>query len=176
MTTLTPAEIDALIRNVPDFPRPGIQFKDITPLLGDPRGLPSMADHLSAPWAGAGITLVAGVEARGFLLAPLVASRLGVGMVPIRKPGKLPYLSAREEYALEYGTDSLEMHIDAVGPDDRVLIIDDVLATGGTAGAAARLVRGVGGVVVGAAFVIELSFLQGRTALSDVVVTSVLSY
>ena len=168
--------IDALIRDIADFPKPGILFKDITPLLGDPRGLSSVADHLSEPWMDRGITLVAGVEARGFLLAPMVAARIGVGMVPIRKPGKLPYASARQEYALEYGTDALEMHIDAVGVGDRVLVIDDVLATGGTAGAAVSLIRSVGGVVAGAAFVIELAFLEGRVALTDVEVTSVLRY
>ena len=173
---LTTLEIDALIRDVPDFPKPGILFKDITPLLSDPRGLSSLAHHLGEPWANAGITVVAGVEARGFLLAPLVAAQLGVGMIPIRKPGKLPYESARQEYALEYGTDALEMHIDAVRPTDRVLVIDDVLATGGTAGAAIGLIEGVGAVVAGAAFVIELTFLQGRTALADVVVTSVICY
>lgn len=173
---LSPAQLGDLIRDVPDFPKPGVVFKDITPLLADHRGLRSMAEHLCEPWLDAGVTLVAGVEARGFLLAPLVAARLGVGMIPIRKPGKLPWEATRKEYALEYGFDALEMHIDAVGPADRVLIIDDVLATGGTAAAAVGLIHDVGGTVAGAAFVIELGFLDGRSALSNVVVTSVLRY
>ena len=173
---LSTVELDALIRDVPDFPKPGVLFKDITPLLGEPRGLTSLAHHLSAPWQNLGVTHVAGVEARGFLIAPLVATQLGAGMIPIRKPGKLPWESSRREYALEYGTDALEMHLDAVGPGDRVLVVDDVLATGGTAAAAVGLVRDIGGTVIGAAFVIELAFLQGRDALADVVVTSVLCY
>ncbi len=174
--TLSVLELGGLVRDVPDFPKPGVLFRDITPVLAHRDGLNSMVEHLTAPWLNTGITLVAGVEARGFLLAPMVAAALGVGMVPIRKPGKLPWQSTRKEYALEYGTDALEMHIDAVAPTDRVLIIDDVLATGGTAAAAVGLVEECGGVVVGAAFVIELGFLSGRRALSEVIVTSVLCY
>jgi adenine phosphoribosyltransferase len=174
--TLSVHELGELIRDVPDFPKPGVLFRDITPVLAHREGLLSMVEHLTAPWLNAGITLVAGVEARGFLLAPMVAAALGVGMVPIRKPGKLPWQANRKEYALEYGTDALEMHIDAVVSTDRVLIIDDVLATGGTAAAAIGLVEECGGVVAGAAFVIELGFLSGRRTLSEVVVTSVLCY
>ena len=173
---MTPAEISILIRDVPDFPKPGILFKDLTPLLGNHAALASVVDLMCEPWAAAGCTKVAGVEARGFLLAPLVAQRLGVGMVPIRKPGKLPWRSLRVEYALEYGTDVLEMHDDAVGPADLVLVIDDVLATGGTATAAVQLVRGAGATVAGAAFAIELGFLNGRAALADVRVRAVLTY
>ena len=173
---LSVEELSGLVRDVADFPKPGVLFRDITPVLAHPQGLASMVEHLSAPWRNSGVTLVAGVEARGFLLAPMVAAALGVGMIPIRKPGKLPWHSTRKEYALEYGTDALEMHIDAVGPNDRVLIIDDVLATGGTAAAAIGLVQECGGLVAGAAFVIELGFLAGREALADTVVTSVLCY
>lgn len=174
--TLSLREMSGLVRDVADFPKPGVLFRDITPVLAHREGLHSMIEHLTVPWLNAGITLVAGVEARGFLLAPMVAASLGVGMVPIRKPGKLPWHSTRREYALEYGTDALEMHIDAVRPTDRVLIIDDVLATGGTAAAAVGLVRDCGGVVAGAAFVIELGSLAGRRLVSDVLVTSVLCY
>ena len=174
--TLNAHELSGLVRDVPDFPKPGVLFRDITPLLAHPDGLHSMVEHLTAPWLNAGITLVAGIEARGFLLAPMVASTLGVGMVPIRKPGKLPWHSVRKEYALEYGTDALEMHVDAVTGSDRVLIVDDVLATGGTAAAAVGLVEECGGVVAGAAFVIELGFLSGREALTGVLVTTVLCY
>ena len=173
---MTPSEISAFIRDVPDFPKPGVLFKDLTPLFANHRALTAVIDLMCEPWADAGCTMVAGVEARGFLLAPLVAQRLGVGMVPIRKPGKLPWRSRRIEYALEYGTDALEMHEDAVGPDDLVLIIDDVLATGGTATAAVQLVRNAGASVAGAAFAIELGFLNGRDALADVRVSAVVTY
>lgn len=168
-------DLRALIRDVPDFPKPGILFKDLTPLLARSDSLRATVDLLTAPWKGRGITVVAGIEARGFLLAPMVADRLGVGMVPLRKPGKLPWKVVAEEYALEYGTDKLEIHEDAIGPGERVLLVDDVLATGGTAGAGERLLRRCGGVVVGCAFVIELGFLQGRAALTSET-TSVLLY
>ena len=173
---MTPAGISALIRDVPDFPKAGIVFKDLTPMLASHEALASVVDLMCDPWIGTGCTTVAGVEARGFLLAPLVAQRLGVGMVPIRKPGKLPWRSRRVEYALEYGTDSLEMHEDAVGPGDIVLVIDDVLATGGTATAAVQLVRGAGATVAGAAFAIELGFLNGRASMADVRVSAVITY
>lgn len=163
------------IRDIPDFPKPGIVFKDLTPLLGDAASLVMTLDLLTSPWRDQGITVVAGIEARGFLLAPMVAERLGVGMVPLRKPGKLPWRTVAETYELEYGTDTLEVHEDAVTSSDRVLLIDDVLATGGTAGAAVRLLRRVGAEIVGCAFVIELGFLAGRGGL-DTAVTSVLEY
>ena len=163
------------IRDIADFPKPGITFKDLTPLLRDPVSLGLTLDLLTEPWRDRGITVIAGIEARGFLLAPMVAERLGVGMVPLRKPGKLPWRTVAETYNLEYGTDTLEIHEDAVTTADRVLLIDDVLATGGTAGAGIRLLRRVGADVVGCAFVIELGFLAGRGVL-DAPVTSVLEY
>jgi adenine phosphoribosyltransferase len=169
------ADLRALIRDVPDFPKPGILFKDLTPLLARSDSLRATVDLLTAPWQGRGVTVAAGIEARGFLLAPMVAERLGVGMVPLRKPGKLPWKVVAEEYALEYGTDKLEIHEDAIGVGDRVLLVDDVLATGGTAGAGERLLQRCGGEVVGCAFVIELGFLNGRQALTSES-TSVLLY
>ena len=156
------------IRDVPDFPKPGILFKDITTLIRDPRALTDALDLLTEPFVDRGITAVVGMESRGFIFGVPVAERLGVGFVPVRKPGKLPAETVREEYELEYGTDSLEMHKDAVGPGDRVLVVDDLLATGGTAEATVRMIRGVGAEVAGAAFVIELGFLDGRAKLADV--------
>ena len=163
------------IRDIADFPKPGVMFKDLTPLLRDASSLSLTLDLLAEPWRNHGITVIAGIEARGFLLAPMVAERLGVGMVPLRKPGKLPWRTVAETYDLEYGTDTLEIHEDAVTSADRVLLIDDVLATGGTACAGIRLLRRVGAEVAGCAFVIELGFLAGR-GLLDVPVTSVLEY
>jgi adenine phosphoribosyltransferase len=157
-----------LIRDVPDFPKPGILFKDITPLVRDAAGLRTALDLLAEPFAGAGATAVAGMESRGFIFGVPVAERLGLGFVPIRKPGKLPAAKVREEYALEYGTDALEMHADAVGEGDRVIVVDDLLATGGTAAAAVRMLRRVGAEVVAVAFVVELDFLSGRAKLTDV--------
>jgi adenine phosphoribosyltransferase len=151
-----------LIRDVPDFPKPGIIFKDITPLLRDPRGLDASVELLAEPFRGQRITSVAGIESRGFIFGSCVARILGAGFVPIRKPGKLPWTKRAHEYALEYGTDTLEIHDDALTPNDRVLVIDDVLATGGTLAAAAALVRGFDATLVGAATVIELAFLEGR--------------
>jgi len=161
-------QVKRLIRDVPDFPKPGILFKDITPLIRDAAGLKAVLDLLAEPYCGLGITAVAGMESRGFIFGVPVAERLGVGFVPIRKPGKLPAKALREEYALEYGTDALEMHEDAVGRDDNVLIVDDLLATGGTAAAAVRMIRRAGAKVAGVAFVIELDFLDGRKRLEDV--------
>ncbi len=155
----------AALRTIPDFPSPGIQFKDITPILGDPDLLREAVARLADPYRDAGVTKVAGMEARGFLLGPLLAAELGAGFVPVRKPGKLPAATFSESYALEYGTDTLELHRDACGPDDRVLLHDDVIATGGTAGAAHRLVARTGAAIVGFSFLIELGFLDGRAAL-----------
>lgn len=160
--------LKSLVRDVPDFPKPGILFKDITPLLRDPTGLKAVLDLLAALFTGSGVTAVAGMESRGFIFGVPVAERLGVGFVPIRKPGKLPAARLREEYALEYGTDAVEMHADALGPSDRVLVVDDLLATGGTAAAAVRLIRAAGAQVAGAEFVIELDALRGRERLAGV--------
>jgi adenine phosphoribosyltransferase len=170
------ARLRASIRDVPDFPKPGILFKDITTLIRDPAALRDACDLLAAPFAGTGVTVVAGMESRGFIFGVPVAERLGVGFVPVRKPGKLPAATVHQEYALEYGTDRLEMHADAVGPGDRVLVVDDLLATGGTAEATVRMLRGVGARIAGAAFVIELRFLDGRTKLVDVDVRSLVVF
>jgi len=164
------------VREVPDFPKPGIVFKDITPVLLDPELLRQAVDLMAAPYRGAGITRVVAIESRGFLLGPPIALTVGAGLVPVRKPGKLPAAAHRVDYALEYGTDALEMHHDALGPGDRVLVVDDVLATGGTAAAAARLVRDTGADLVGLTFLIELDFLQGRSKLSALRVEAVLHY
>lgn len=169
-------DLKARIRNVPDFPKPGILFYDITTLLADPAGFRHTIDALSAPYLGQGIDRVVGIESRGFILASAVADRLGAGFVPIRKPGKLPSTTLGESYALEYGTDSLEIHDDALGPGHRVLVVDDVLATGGTARAAVNLVQRLGSTLHAAAFLIELDFLKGRDKLDDTRVTSVLHY
>jgi adenine phosphoribosyltransferase len=169
-------ELRGLIRDVPDFPKPGIVFKDITPLLRDPRGLDSSVDLLAQPFRDQQITIVAGIESRGFIFGSCVARILGAGFVPIRKPGKLPWTKRSHEYALEYGTDTLEIHDDALTSSDRVLIVDDVLATGGTLAAAAALVRALGATLVGAALVIELSFLEGRRKVGDVEVHTLVQY
>lgn len=169
-------DLQAHIRDIPDFPKPGIVFRDITPLLGDPAALAAAVDELAAPHRGAGITKVVGMEARGFILAAPVAVALGAGFVPVRKAGKLPWEIHRQEYELEYGTDLLEIHRDAVGPEDQVLVIDDVLATGGTAAATIELVGQTGAAVAGLGFLIELTFLEGRALLGDHAVTSLLTY
>jgi adenine phosphoribosyltransferase len=164
------------IRNIPDWPKPGIQFKDITPLLSDAQALKHTIDTMAAPFLDQGIELVLGTEARGFLFAPALALRLGAGVTLARKPGKLPWKTVRQEYSLEYGTDCLEIHEDAVKPGQRVLLADDLLATGGTISAAAELVRKAGGIVAGYAFLIELSFLPGRSRLTDAPVHSLIRY
>jgi adenine phosphoribosyltransferase len=164
------------IRHVPDFPKPGILFYDITTLLNDRHGFRDTIEALSSPYLGTGIEQVVGIESRGFILGAAVASALGAGFVPIRKPGKLPARCFREEYVLEYGTDGLEIHEDAVHAGQRVLIVDDVLATGGTAKAAAGLIRRIGGELVGLSFLIELNFLNGRDKLAGEEVYSVLQY
>jgi adenine phosphoribosyltransferase len=164
------------IRHVPDFPKPGILFYDITTLLRDPEGLKTTIDQLSAPYAGNGIDVVVGIESRGFILGAAVAERLGAGFIPMRKPGKLPAKAIKETYDLEYGKDALEIHADAVDKGQRVLIVDDVLATGGTAAAAAVLVKKAGGQLHGLAFLIELLFLNGKAKLTGENVYSVLQY
>ena len=164
------------IRHVPDFPKAGILFYDITTLLRNPEGLGVTIDRLAEPYAQDSIDLVVGIESRGFILGSAVAKRLGARSVAIRKPGKLPSQCVKETYELEYGTDALEMHTDAVQRGQRVLIVDDVLATGGTAAAATRLVRQLGGVLHGLAFLIELLFLKGQSRLQGENVFSVLQY
>src|SRR5262245_8043028 len=169
-------DLKARIRHVPDYPKPGILFYDITTLLRDPDGYRAAIDQLAAPFAGAGIEAVVGIESRGFILGAAVAERLKAGFVPIRKPGKLPSATVRESYALEYGTDSLEIHTDALTRGQRTLIVDDVLATGGTAAAAVKLVTGLGASLEGLSFLIELGFLNGKTKLGEERVHSVLHY
>jgi adenine phosphoribosyltransferase len=168
--------LKAKIRHVPDFPKPGILFYDITTLLNDPDGFRQMIDALAGPYAGMGVQQVVGIESRGFILGAAVANTLNAGFVPIRKPGKLPSKTHREDYALEYGTDCLEIHCDAFEPGHRVLMVDDVLATGGTARAASGLIRRVGGDLIGLSFLIELKFLNGRDKLAGEHVFSVLQY
>ena len=170
------AQLSALVRDVAGFPTPGIVFKDITPVLADPTALRVAVELIAAPFRDAGVTTVAGIEARGFVLAPPVALTLGAGFVPLRKKGKLPYDTHSEEYQLEYGTDELEVHVDAAGPGDRVLLVDDVIATGGTGAAAIRLLRGLGADLVGMAVLIELAFLDGRQALGDLDFHTVVTY
>jgi adenine phosphoribosyltransferase len=168
--------IARLIRDVPDFPKPGIVFKDITPLLLEPRAFRRAVERMAAPFQGLAVTRVVSIESRGFLFGAPVALALDAGLVPIRKPGKLPGERGRIEYALEYGTDVLEMHRDAMSASDRVLVVDDVLATGGTAAAAAALVRQLGATVAGFTFLIELEFLRGRARLENELVRAVLRY
>ncbi|MBM3760388.1 MAG: adenine phosphoribosyltransferase [Acidobacteria bacterium] len=169
-------DLKTMIREVPDFPKPGINFYDITTLLKNPAGLKRTLDALKERYKGSQIDTVVGIEARGFFFAPAVAYSLGAGFVPVRKPGKLPYKTRQMEYALEYGTDKLEIHEDAIQPGQRVLIVDDVLATGGTAKAVADLVTQSGGLLQGLSFVIELDFLAGRNHLDGHDIFSLLHY
>ncbi len=169
-------DLKSLIREVPDFPKPGINFYDITTLLKDPAGWRATIDALKGHYNGTPVDVVVGVEARGFFFAPAIAYALGAGFVPVRKPGKLPAETETVEYALEYGTDRLQMHKDAIRPGQRVLIIDDVLATGGTAAAVAELAEKLGGTVLGLGFLVELDFLNGRSKLPGRDVFSLLHY
>lgn len=169
-------EIRAAIRDVPDFPKPGIVFKDITPLLADATLFQRATAALAEPYRTAGITHVVAIESRGFLLGAPVAQHLGAGLIPVRKPGKLPSKTTAVEYALEYGTDKLEIHADACDHEARVLIVDDVLATGGTAKATAELVRGTGATLVGFSFLMTLGFLNGAERLRGTRIEQVLTY
>lgn len=153
------------IRTIPDFPKPGIMFRDVTTLFGDARAFRTAVDRMVQPFAGAGVNKVAGIEARGFILGGAIAHQLSIGFIPIRKKGKLPHKTIGESYALEYGQDSVEIHIDAVNPGDQVLIVDDLIATGGTASAAIRLIQRAQAKVVGCTFVIDLPDLQGADKL-----------
>ena len=169
-------ELKKLIREVPDFPKPGILFYDITTLLKDSAGLQALSDRFAERYAEERPDVVVGIEARGFIFGPLLATRLKTGFVPVRKPGKLPADTVEVSYDLEYGRDTLQVHRDAVEPGQRVLIVDDLLATGGTAAATCKLVEKLGGQVTGLAFVIELTFLNGRDKLPGYDVFSLLEY
>lgn len=169
-------ELKKLIREIPDHPKPGILFYDLTTLLKDKRGFHILIEKLCEHYAGQRIDVVVGIEARGFIFAPALAYRLGTGFVPIRKPRKLPWKTASVTYQLEYGTDSLEIHEDAIQRGERVLICDDLLATGGTAAAAVQLVRQLEGEVAGTGFAVELNFLRGRAKLPGLDVFSLLQY
>ncbi|HXO44490.1 MAG TPA: adenine phosphoribosyltransferase [Candidatus Cybelea sp.] len=169
-------DLKKLIREIPDYPKPGILFYDLTTLLKDGKGFHDLVDKLCNHYSGNHVDIVASIEARGFIFGPALAYRLGAGFVPVRKPKKLPWKTASVTYQLEYGTDQLEIHQDAVKKGQRVLICDDLLATGGTAAAAVTLVRQLGGDVVGAVFAVELSFLNGRSKLPGVDVFSPLQY
>ena len=168
--------LKAKIREIPDFPKAGILFYDITTLLCDAKGFRDTVDALAAPYMGEDIDQVIGIESRGFILGAAVANALGCGFIPVRKPGKLPHATYQEQYSLEYGNNALEIHQDACANQQRILIVDDVLATGGTAKAAVDLARKAGGKIIGAAFLIELDFLNGRSKLLGEPVYSVLRY
>src|SRR6201987_5943659 len=168
--------LKALVRTVPDFPKPGILFYDITTLLKDKTGFAQLIDAFAAYYIGKEIDLVLGIEARGFIFGPALAYRLNAGFVPVRKPKKLPAKTARVSYDLEYGTDSLEIHLDAIKPGQRVIIVDDLLATGGTMQATVQLVRQMGGVIAGLGFAVELDFLKGREKFPEYDVLSLLHY
>src|ERR1700722_19112439 len=175
-TVTTSKEIEAAIRNIPDFPKPGIQFKDITPVLADARLFAGSIDLLVGKFKPGMVDAVVGIDARGFIFAAAAALRLEAGFVPVRKKGKLPYKTHEEDYALEYGTNSIAIHIDAVKPGSRVLLIDDLLATGGTAAAGAALLKKVGAEILEISFLIELGFLSGRDKLKNYPVRSIVKY
>jgi adenine phosphoribosyltransferase len=169
-------DLASLVRDIPDFPEPGVIFKDITPVLGDAAAFAELILALAEPFRGTEVDKVAGIEARGFTLAAPVARELGAGFVPMRKPGKLPSATMSQPYSLEYGTDALEMHIDALEPGDRVVIVDDVIATGGTAAAAVNLLHRASAEVMGVVVFIELGFLNGRSALGRVPFHALIRY
>ncbi len=169
-------DLKSYIREVPDFPKPGILFYDISTLLADPMGLRMTVDRFDWLFAGRDIDKVIGIESRGFMFAPIVAYTLHAGFVPVRKPGKLPAATVAQEYELEYGSDKVEMHADAIEPGERVLIVDDLIATGGTAAATADLVRGAGGEIAGFGFIVELLFLQGRERLGEANIEALIQY
>ncbi|MDE2868949.1 MAG: adenine phosphoribosyltransferase [Chloroflexota bacterium] len=169
-------DLTAYIRDIPDFPKPGILFKDITPLLADPAALKAAVHALADPYRDANLVSVAAIESRGFIFAAAVALELGCGFVPLRKPNKLPAATTSATYELEYGTDTIEVHVDAIHPGDRVAIIDDVIATGGTAAAAVELVETLGGNLVGISFLIDLAFLGGTAKIGNYPVHSVITY
>ena len=173
---LTPENLAQAIRNIPDFPKPGIQFKDITPVLADPWLFAGCVDLLTASVVPGSIDAVVGIDARGFIFAAAAALKLQAGFVPIRKKGKLPHQTFEETYDLEYGSNTVAIHVDALRPGSRVLLIDDLLATGGTAGAAAKLLQKVGAQIVEISFFIELAFLNGRERLKDFPVRSLVVY
>jgi adenine phosphoribosyltransferase len=170
------SDLTKFIRDIPDFPKPGILFRDITPLLANPAALRETIQQLAAPWRGRKIDAVVAAEARGFIFAAPLALELNIGFVPVRKPGKLPFDTHSFHYDLEYGSDTLQMHVDGLSPGQNALIVDDLLATGGTVKACCELAKRTGANIVGCAFAIELSFLKGREALSPLEVHSVLTY
>lgn len=176
VAAVTLGELEKGIRNIPDFPKPGIQFKDITPLLADGRLFSGAVAHLAGGHSGSAIEAVVGIDARGFIFAAAVAARLGVGFVPVRKKGKLPWRTHEVSYDLEYGSNTIAIHEDAVRPGARVLLVDDLLATGGTAGAAVGLLQKLGAQIVEAVFLVELGFLPGRSQLPGVPVRSLIRY
>ena len=175
-TPITTAEIEQAIRTIPDFPKPGILFKDITPVLADPRLFAGVIDLLTANYQPGSVDAVVGIDARGFILAAAAALRLQTGFVPVRKKGKLPFETHEESYELEYGSNTVAIHVDAVKPGARVLLVDDLLATGGTAAAAISLLKKIGANILGVNFLIELAFLNGRKRLGDVPTHSLVVY
>ena len=168
--------LQSCIRDVPDFPKPGILFKDITPILSDPRAFNLCLDAMAERYDGTPLDVIVGIEARGFIFGAALAARMRKAFVPARKPGKLPAAKQRVEYQLEYGNDAIEIHVDAISRGQRVLVVDDLLATGGTAGATCELVAKLGGTVIGACFVIELTFLTGRERLRPIAVSALVQY
>ena len=176
MSDVTVGDLEAAIRNVPDFPQPGIQFKDITPVLGDARLFAGAIDLMAARHADAGIDACVGIDARGFIFAAAAAKQLGTGFVPVRKKGKLPWKTHEESYSLEYGEATVAIHQDALQPGARVLLLDDLLATGGTAAAAANLLEKIGAEIVEVGFLIELGFLNGREKMNGAPINSLITY